>query len=146
MSVTRQTTTAAISIGLPLASLTLTRSLWKLRTRNEIVSRQISVNGFASHSRASVNVPMYRPNRISTRDSLGFTTTSPGAARTIATATAPATTLTPAVYPLSPIAIAAATIAITPRTTATAGGQRSARAATCSCTRRSATPPAPGVP
>ena len=36
VSVTRQTTTAAISIGLPLASLTLIRSLWKLRTRSEI--------------------------------------------------------------------------------------------------------------
>ena len=32
---TRHTTTAAISIGLPLASLTLIRSLWKLRTRSE---------------------------------------------------------------------------------------------------------------
>ena len=40
----RQTTTAAISIGLPLASLTLIRSLWKLRTRSEIFFR-CSVNG-----------------------------------------------------------------------------------------------------
>jgi hypothetical protein len=42
---------------LPLASLTLTGSVWKLRTRSEIVSRQTTVNGFASHSRGSVNVP-----------------------------------------------------------------------------------------
>ncbi len=36
VSTTRQTTTAAISTGLPSASETFSRSDWKLATRNEI--------------------------------------------------------------------------------------------------------------
>jgi hypothetical protein len=39
VSTTRHTITAAISIGLPEASSTSERSLWKLRTRREIVCR-----------------------------------------------------------------------------------------------------------
>ena len=58
VSVTRHTTTAAISIGLPRASLTLIRSLWKLRTRMETVSRESTVNGFTHHSPESRSVPM----------------------------------------------------------------------------------------
>src|ERR1700748_2151573 len=71
----RHTTTAAISIGLPLASLTLIRSLWKLRTRSETFLRLL--NGLQNHRPASVTDPTYRPNRVSTRDSLGCTTNTP---------------------------------------------------------------------
>ena len=42
---TRHITTAAISIGLPPESLTLIRSLWKLRTRSSTDWRQTAVNG-----------------------------------------------------------------------------------------------------
>ena len=56
VSATHQTTTAAISIGLPAASLTLSRSLWKLRTRSETV-RGLA-NGLRHQKPGSDTVPM----------------------------------------------------------------------------------------
>jgi hypothetical protein len=54
-STTFQTTTAAMSTGLPSLSLTLSFSLSKLRTRSE--TRRLVRNGLAQRSPVSRTVP-----------------------------------------------------------------------------------------
>lgn len=56
MSTTFQTTTAAISIGLPARSLTFSRSLSKFRTRNEMP--RLVKNGLIHRRPGSHTVPM----------------------------------------------------------------------------------------
>jgi hypothetical protein len=75
VSTTRQTTTAAISTGLPSASETLSRAVSKFRTRTE--RRRLVLNGTVQWKPASRTVPTYRPKNCTTRTSLGFTTVSP---------------------------------------------------------------------
>ena len=55
MSVTFQTTMAAISIGLPSKSLTLSLEVSKLRTRTEILFR--TVNGLTQWRPCARSVP-----------------------------------------------------------------------------------------
>ena len=54
-SITFQTTTAAISIGLPDFSLTFSRDVSWLRTRNEILC--FFMNGFAQKKPLRMTVP-----------------------------------------------------------------------------------------
>src|SRR5215472_516623 len=75
VSATCQTTTAAISIGLPSASLTLATAVSWLRSRTDTFRRR--VNGFTNTSPASRTVPWYRPNSCTTRASPATTGTRP---------------------------------------------------------------------
>ena len=75
MSLTCQTTTAAISIGLPSASLTLSWVDSWLRILVETTSRL--VNGFTHFRPASRIVPQYRPNNWMTRACPGLTGVRP---------------------------------------------------------------------
>src|SRR5918993_348547 len=85
VSTTRQTTTAAISIGLPSRSFTFSRALSKFRTR--IDTRRFVKNGLANRNPGWRAVPTYLPNSCRTLASFGFTTKRP-AASTICTASA----------------------------------------------------------
>ena len=78
MSTTRQTTMDPISIGLPCASFTLSLAVSKLRVRSEI--RAFLVNGFTHQNPASLTVPEYFPNRVSTFASFGWTWRKPPSA------------------------------------------------------------------
>jgi len=73
------TTTAAISIGLPSASLTLACADSWLRILVETLMR--SVNGFTHFRPESRIVPRYRPNSWTTRAWPGTTAVSPRHAR-----------------------------------------------------------------
>ena len=75
VSWTCQTTTAAISIGLPSASLTLSWADSWLRIRVETTIRW--VNGFTHCRPESRMVPRYRPNSCTTLARPGTTAVSP---------------------------------------------------------------------
>ena len=78
MSATCQTTTAAISIGLPSASLTLACAVSWLRIRVDTLIRR--VNGFTHCSPGSRIVPRYLPNSWITRAWPGTTGVRPASA------------------------------------------------------------------
>ena len=75
VSWTRQTTTAAISIGLPSASLTLAIALSWLRIRTD--TRRRSARTLTQCRPGSLSVPRYRPNSCTTRASPATTWVSP---------------------------------------------------------------------
>src|SRR5579862_4269990 len=83
VSWTFQTTTAAISIGLPSASFTFATEVSWLRSRTDTFRRRVI--GFTNTSPGWRTVPWYRPNSCSTRASPATTGTSP------ASSTAPIT-------------------------------------------------------
>ena len=72
MSRTCHTTTAAISIGLPEASLTLSLSPFRVRARSEILTRLMK--GFIHQNPFSLIVPLYFPKRMRTAAWFGWTT------------------------------------------------------------------------
>ena len=74
---------AAISIGFPWLSFTLSFVVSKLRMRSEI--RFFAKNGFANQSPALRTVPMYLPNSVRTLASFGFTVNSPAKLRLVST-------------------------------------------------------------
>ena len=76
VSWTCQTTTAAISIGLPSASLTLAAAVSWLRIRTETLRRR--PNGLTQCRPGSRTVPRYRPNSCTTRASPATTGVRPG--------------------------------------------------------------------
>src|ERR1700678_1213985 len=75
VSSTSQTTTAAISIGLPSASFTLTIEVSRFRIR--VDTRRRRVNGFTHCSPGVRMVPRYRPNSWITRASPVWTGVRP---------------------------------------------------------------------
>ncbi len=75
VSWTCQTTTAAISIGLPSASLTLATALSKFRIRTD--TRRRSARRLTQCRPGSRSVPWYRPNSCTTRASPATTWVSP---------------------------------------------------------------------
>src|SRR6266516_2064059 len=83
VSATCQTTTAAISIGLPSASFTFATAVSWLRSRTDTFRR--FVNGFTNTSPASRTVPWYRPNSCTTRGSPATTGTRPDSTSPAAT-------------------------------------------------------------
>ena len=85
VSCTRQTTTAAISIGLPSASLTLACAVSWLRIRVETLMRR--VNGLTHCSPVSRVVPRYLPNSWMTRASPGTTGVKPASSSMAAIST-----------------------------------------------------------
>ena len=88
MSCTRQTTTAAISIGLPSASLTLACAVSRLRIRVDTLMRR--VNGFTHCSPGFRVVPRYLPNSWMTRACPGTMGVRP-----VSSSTAAISTMTP---------------------------------------------------
>jgi len=79
VSLTCQTTTAAISIGLPSASLTLACAVSWLRIRTDTLRRR--ANGLTQCSPGVRTVPRYRPNNWITRASPATTGVRPRSAR-----------------------------------------------------------------
>src|SRR6266480_893173 len=75
VSNTRQTTTAAISTGLPSESETFSRAVSKLPTRNE--TDRLVENGTVQWKPAVLTVPTYRPKNWTTRASFGLSTKNP---------------------------------------------------------------------
>ncbi len=75
VSCTRQTTTAAISIGLPRLSLTFSLSPLRFLARSEI--RFLVFSGFVQCQPAWRTEPRYAPKRINTRPSLGCKVKNP---------------------------------------------------------------------
>ena len=75
VSTTRQTTTAAISIGLPSWSLTFSLLLSKLRMRSD--TRRRVVSGFTHQKPCSLSEPLYVRTAGPPCAWFGFTTVSP---------------------------------------------------------------------
>src|SRR5512137_35915 len=95
-STTFQTTTAAISIGLPRASLTLIVSLLKLKMRR--VTFFLTTKGLVQKRPAVLAVPTYLPRKVKTLDSFGWMRKKPP--KVIKTRTHPITaTIIPPVDP-----------------------------------------------
>ena len=90
MSITRQTTTAATSIGFPIASLTFRVSDSKLRSRR--LYDGFAVSGTVQTKPVRRIVPAYRPRKMTTRAMFGSIWVKPDAITTPATVSAdPAT-------------------------------------------------------
>ena len=90
VSTTLHTTTAAISMGLPSWSFTLSFALSKLRTRRE--TRRRFVSGFTHQKPWSRRVPRYVPKSCTTCPSFGFTIWSPAKQTPSTTSTSSSTT------------------------------------------------------